>query len=217
MATIYDIDPNELIEKAGLEFKKLGIKKPSWSDFVKTGRHKERPPANTDWWYFRLAAILRSVYKLGPIGVSKLRTKYGGRKNRGHKPDKVFRGSGSIIRKALQQLEENGFVKKIEKDVHKGRIITPKGTSFLDKIASQIYKPRPKVKIEAAPKKQEKKPKKQVIKEQKKEPAKQEAKEVVKKQPQEPAKQETKEVVKKPDNLPKEKPEQQVEGVKKEE
>jgi ribosomal protein S19E (S16A) len=30
-------------------------------------------------------------------------------------------------------LESEGFVKKVEKGVHKGKIITPKGQSFLDK------------------------------------------------------------------------------------
>lgn len=150
MANIYDVDTNQLIENAAEELKKLGFKKPIWSDFVKTGVHKEKPPINPDWWYFRLAAVLRSVYRMGPIGTSKLRTKYGGKKNRGHRPEKTFKGSGSIIRKALQQLEESGFVQKNEKGVHKGRIITPKGKSFLDKIAVKMYKPTGKTRKAAA-------------------------------------------------------------------
>ncbi len=224
MATIYDVNPNELIEKAGIELKKLGLAKPVWADFVKTGMHKEKPPMNPDWWYYRLAAVLRSTYKLGPIGVSKLRKKYGGRKNRGHQPDKVFKGSGSVIRKALQQLEESGFVAKGDKGVHKGRIITPKGKSFLDKIASQLYKPQPKVKVPEKAK-EVKKEKKGKPKEKKKEIIKKEKKEVVKKEKQEPVKQEPKEVIKekkkeiieKKENIPEQKPEQQVEEVKKEE
>ncbi|MEK6939747.1 MAG: 40S ribosomal protein S19, partial [Nanoarchaeota archaeon] len=46
----------------------------------------------------------------------------------------------SHIRKILQQLEKSGLVKQTEKGVHKGRILTPKGTSFLDKIAVQLSK-----------------------------------------------------------------------------
>jgi ribosomal protein S19E (S16A) len=34
----------------------------------------------------------------------------------------------------LQQLEKDGLIKYDEKGVHKGRIITPKGKSFLDKM-----------------------------------------------------------------------------------
>ena len=88
MASIYDVNTNQLIDEAAKGLQKFEeVKAPEWAPFVKTGAHKERAPENKDWWYVRAAAILRSVTVLGPIGVSKLRTKYGGRKNRGHKPD----------------------------------------------------------------------------------------------------------------------------------
>lgn len=134
MATIYDIDTDKLLKKTADELKKL-IKAPEWSRFVKTGVHKERPPVDADWWYKRAAAILRTIYIKGPIGTNKLRQKYGGRKNRGYQPEKTFRGSGKIIRTILQQLEAIEFLKKAEKGLHKGRIITPKGKSFLDKLS----------------------------------------------------------------------------------
>src|SRR3990167_1166556 len=151
MATMYDADPQELIQKAAEDLKKNSeIKAPAWAPFVKTGMHKERPPVNGDWWYLRTASILRAIYKLGPVGVSKLRTKYGGKKNRGVKKEHFYKGSGSIVRKSLQQLEKAGFIKFAEKGVHKGRAITPKGKSFLDKIATQIQglKPKQEIKIE---------------------------------------------------------------------
>ena len=94
----------------------------------------------------RAAAVLRSVYMLGPIGVSKLRTKYGGKKRRGHKMSHFRKGSGNVIRKLLQQLEKAGLIKFVEKGVHKGRIITPKGMSILDKTAISISKSKPKPK-----------------------------------------------------------------------
>ena len=139
MPTMYDVDSQELINKAAEELKKIPeIKPPEWAPFVKTGMHKERPPVKNDWWYMRTASVLRTVYRLGPVGVSKLRAKYGGKKNRGHKKEHFFKGSGNILRKSLQQLEKAGFVKFAEKGVHKGRIVTPKGKSFLDRIAVQI-------------------------------------------------------------------------------
>ena len=152
MPTMYDADAQELIEKAAEELKKTPeIKPPEWAAFAKTGMHKERPPAKNDWWYLRTASVLRTVYRLGPVGVSKLRTKYGGRKNRGVKKEHFYRGSGNILRKALQQLEKAGFVKFTEKGIHKGRIITPKGKSFLDKIASQALGQKPPKSLEKAP------------------------------------------------------------------
>lgn len=154
MPSIYDADPAELIKKAAGELKKdTNIKPPQWAPFVKTGTSRERPPAENDWWYIRAASVMRAVYRLGPVGVSKLRTKYGGKKNRGHKKERFYKGSGNILRKILQQLEKAGYVKQAEKGVHKGRIATPKGRSFLDKIASQLYKApvARKVGQEAAP------------------------------------------------------------------
>lgn len=148
MPTMYDAEPQELIAKAAEELKKIPeIKPPAWAPFVKTGMHKERSPVNSDWWYTRTASILRAVYRLGPVGVSKLRSKYGGKKNRGVKKEHFYKGSGNILRKSLQQLEKAGFVKFTEKGVHKGRVVTPKGRSFLDKVAGQMQIIKPKQEI----------------------------------------------------------------------
>ncbi|MBI3035737.1 40S ribosomal protein S19, partial [Candidatus Woesearchaeota archaeon] len=68
---------------------------------------------------------------------------------RGAKKEHFFKGSGNILRKSLQQLEKAGFVKFAEKGVHKGRIATPKGKAFLDKIAAQIQGAKPKQEIVA--------------------------------------------------------------------
>ena len=154
---MYDVDAQDLILKTAEELKKIPeIKAPAWAAFVKTGMHKERPPVNDDWWYVRTASVLRKIYRLGPIGVSKLRTGYGGNKNRGVKKEHFYKGSGNIVRKALQQLEKAGLIKFAEKGVHKGRIITPKGKSFLDKIAAQIQgvKPKQEIQIENKSKKE---------------------------------------------------------------
>ena len=141
MTNAFDVNPAKLIAEVKEELKKIDtIKAPAWAPFVKTGMHKERPPKQEDWWYIRAAAVLRAVYKLGPIGTSKLRTKYGGKRNMGVKPDHSFKGSGNIIRKVLQQLEKSGLLAKTERGVHKGRILTPKGKSLVDKAASKIAK-----------------------------------------------------------------------------
>ena len=131
--SIYNKEPNELIEKAAQELKSV-VKAQDWHIFVKTGVSKERPPESKDWWYVRAASILRKVYINGPIGTSKLSKKYGSKKNMGHKPGRFYNGSRKIIRTILQQLEEQQLIKQEQKGVHKGRLITPKGKSFLDKI-----------------------------------------------------------------------------------
>ena len=140
MATIHDVDVNQLLARAAKELVSVdSVKAPEWAKYAKTGVHKERPPVDHDWWYIRSAAVLRSVYLLGPVGVSKLRCKYGGRKNRGYKPEEFRKGSGSVIRKVLQQLEKAELVRQTRVGNFKGRVCTPKGQSFLDKVASELY------------------------------------------------------------------------------
>lgn len=138
MTSVKEVDAQELIERAAKELEKIEeIKPPEWSKFAKTGVHKERPPTQENWWYMRSAALLRRIY-LEKSGVSRLRAVYGGRKSRGHKPEHKYRASGAVIRKVLQQLEAAGFV-KTEKG--KGRMITPKGQSFLNRIAKDVKRP----------------------------------------------------------------------------
>ncbi|MBI2148031.1 30S ribosomal protein S19e [Candidatus Woesearchaeota archaeon] len=141
MVSAFDVPANDLIRVAAEQLKKTSeIKAPAWAAYAKTGMHKEHPPAQTDWWFSRSAAVLLTVRKKGPIGVQKLRTKYGGRKNRGHKPERFYKGSGNILRKVFQQLEAAKLVQQVKVGIHKGRIVTPQGVSFLDKCAVSIYK-----------------------------------------------------------------------------
>ncbi|MCD6513406.1 MAG: 30S ribosomal protein S19e [Candidatus Odinarchaeota archaeon] len=138
MPTVYDVPASKLIERVAEELKKMPeIKPPEWAKFVKTGIHKERAPEQPDWWYIRCASILRKIYIHGPVGISRLRVAYGGRQKRGFAPEHFRRGSGSIIRKALQQLEKAGLIEKTNRE---GRIISRKGRSFLDRIAYDIFK-----------------------------------------------------------------------------
>lgn len=143
MPTIFDVSTNDLLAQVAKDLKEVPeIQPPEWAAYVKTGVHKERAPQDPDWWYMRSAAILRTVRMKGPIGVSKLRTKYGGRKNRGHKPDAFRLASGNVLRKVLQQLEKAGLLKQAVKGVHKGRVATPKGISLLDQSAGKIHTPK---------------------------------------------------------------------------
>ena len=140
MVTVYDINPSKLINRtAGALKKEDAVNMPEWARFVKTGPGQERLPEDQDWWYYRAASVLRKVYTRGPIGVSKLRTYYGKKKNRGTKPEKFYKAGGKVLRVVLQQLEVAGYVASVQKGVHKGRAITPKGQSFMDNLAKEEY------------------------------------------------------------------------------
>jgi len=134
MVSARDVPPDKLINLVKEDLKKK-IKMPDWAKFVKTSADRQRPPVQEDWWWIRAASILRKVYMDGPVGVSRLRTWYGGKKDRGVRGGKKYKASGKIIRTILQQLEELGFV-KIEKG--KGRVITPEGQRYLDSMAKKV-------------------------------------------------------------------------------
>lgn len=142
MTTVFDVPAEVLIDTVAEEFKNNDkINPPEWADFVKTGVHKERKPENPDWWFVRVASIFRRVYMDGPVGVMSLRTYYGGKKDRGVRPEVFKKGSGAIIRGALHQLEDAGFVEKVEG----GRVVTPAGRSYLDKISGKIIEDIPEL------------------------------------------------------------------------
>ncbi len=135
MTTVFDVPAMEMIEKlAGILKENEKIVPPEWAGNVKTGVHKELPPTNEDWWYIRCAAVLRKIYTDGPIGIERLRSVYGGKKDNGSQPFHKAKGSGSIARKSVQQLEAAGFLQKV-KD---GRTVSAKGRSMMDNAAHEL-------------------------------------------------------------------------------
>lgn len=137
MTTAYDIPASDLIKKIENQLKtNEKIKLPSWSNFVKTGVHKELPPVSEDWWFTRGASILRTIYINGPVGIERLASIYGGKQNRGSRPHIKVKGSGSIIRKLVQQLEQIGYIESTKS----GRIISSSGRSLVDNLAFELKK-----------------------------------------------------------------------------
>ncbi|MBA7603699.1 hypothetical protein ES703_10814 [subsurface metagenome] len=134
--TVREVDSKALLARLKEELKKLNeLQPPQWSHFVKTGVHKERLPEQPDWWYARAASLLRRIYIDGPVGISRLRSYYGGRQNRGQAPEHFRKAGGKILRTILQQLEQAGLVRKIER---RGRKPTQKGAAMLDNLAKQM-------------------------------------------------------------------------------
>ena len=139
MPTPYDVPAHLLIQRLALYLKDEvdQITPPPWASVVKTSSHAQRPPQNADWWFTRCASVLRKVYLKGPIGIQRLRAEYGGRKDRGVRPEHTRKGSGTIVRKALQQLKE---AKLVESLGNRGRIVTKQGRSLLDRLSTELKK-----------------------------------------------------------------------------
>ena len=131
---IFEKDPKEFVIKLAEALKKFQeIKSPEWVFLVKSGVSKQRPPENPDFWYIRTASILRQLYIQGVVGVGRLRTKYGSKKNKGSQPSRFKKASGKSIRVILQQTELAGLTEKVTKRQF-GRRLTLKGRELLDSI-----------------------------------------------------------------------------------
>ena len=134
---VYDIDAQEYNLKLAEALKKIPeFKQPEWAESVKSGPAKERPIEDPDFWYKRAASILKQIYKNKIVGVNRLRTKYGSKKNRGYRPEKFKKAGGKIIRTILQQSDKAGFTEIVKqvKGVRKskpGRQLTKKGIEFM--------------------------------------------------------------------------------------
>ena len=151
MTTAYDVPADFLIPALGKALaENEHVSMPDWAENVKTGASRELPPTQVDWWSTRCAAILRKVYRNGPVGVTHLAQDFGGKKNYGSKPNRPVAGSRHIIRTALQQLEAAGLVEKVETRIiegedgeddvqlYAGRKITSTGQAFVDNIAHSV-------------------------------------------------------------------------------
>src|SRR6266487_877208 len=114
MPTAFEVPANELINKLAKHLKEnvSEISPPPWSEYAKTGAHKERPPQDPDWWYARCASLLRKIYVHGRAG-------------------------GSAIREPLQQLQKAELV-AIEG--RKGRKLTKQGLTLLNRTSAEVAK-----------------------------------------------------------------------------
>ena len=129
--SIFTKDAEKFVPALAEALKKIPeFEVPDWARFVKTGVSRERPPVDDDFWYVRAASILRQLYIRGVVGVGRLRTRYGSKKDRGGRADKFRKSGGKIIRVILQQAETAGLVEKVSR-LQYGRRLTQTGRDFL--------------------------------------------------------------------------------------
>ncbi len=135
MTDIRSINPEKFNKLLASALKKIDeFKAPDWVNFVKSSTNRARPINEPDFWYKRTASILRQIYIRGIVGVERLRTRYGGRKDRGMQPPEFRKAGGKIIRTILQQAEKASFLEK-SKEKKAGRKLTEKGKNFLEDLA----------------------------------------------------------------------------------
>jgi len=134
-----NVPADKLIDALALYLKEnvKEVAPPEWSLYTKSGPQVTRVPASPNFWYVRSASLLRRLYIESPIGIERLRTMYGGRTKKGMRNEHFMKSGASMIRKALQQLEAAGLVAKA---TTKGRKLTDKGMSTVDRVAYKLLK-----------------------------------------------------------------------------
>lgn len=131
---VYEMPAEEYNVKLADALKKMPeFEQPEWSLYVKSGVSKIKPPEDANFWHRRAASVLRQIYTHNTVGVNRLKTRYGSKKNRGMQPEKFRRGSGKIIRVILQQGEKAGLLEKYNIPGNRaGRRLTEKGKQLLE-------------------------------------------------------------------------------------
>jgi len=137
--SIYMVEPEKLIKILAEKLREFPeINPPEGSEFWKTAFFKELAPIDHEnFWYIRCASLLRKIKKFGPVGVNKLRKYYGGKNKHGPGRHHSAKGSGKIIRVALQQLERANLIMKQDRA---GRVTSPETTSLLERTAYGILR-----------------------------------------------------------------------------
>jgi len=140
MVTLYDVPTEELIDAVAEQLREE-IDEPEWVQFAKTGSYAELPPEQEEFFHRRAASVLRTVAVDGPVGVERLRTRYGGKASGSTRyrvaPEHRVDGSGTLIRTILQDLEEADLVERPPDG--EGRIVTAEGRSLLDTTAGDLF------------------------------------------------------------------------------
>jgi len=135
-SSVYELKSDKYNIKLAEALKQIPeFKEPEWSLFVKSGVSRIKPPTGKDFWFKRAASILRQAYIKKIVGVNRLRTRYGSKKNRGMRPERFKKASGKIIRTILQQAEVAGLLEKYNLPGKRaGRKLTSKGKELLESI-----------------------------------------------------------------------------------
>lgn len=85
------------------------IKLPKDHDLIKTGSGRQYSPDSPDWFYTRMAAIVRLAMRKGRVSLKGLGSRFGARKNRGVRPSGFTRGSSFVNGAAVAELESIGW------------------------------------------------------------------------------------------------------------
>jgi ribosomal protein S19E (S16A) len=100
----------------------------------------------------RAASVAYQLYIRGKVGLSALRTHYGGKMRWGSHPPTHRQSAGKVLRYCLKQLEDQGLVGQVKyqsedgSEQTSGKTLTQKGQTDMNRIAAQLLKEKKKAK-----------------------------------------------------------------------
>lgn len=108
---IYKVKPRDFIDAlSDYLISSNKVKLPENYDILKTGYGREHAPEDRNWYYIRLASIVRKIILKGRVSHGKLAADYGNRKDRGVRPSKKTGAGKYLIDTALKNLESMGWI-----------------------------------------------------------------------------------------------------------
>lgn len=108
---IYEVRPERFNAALKSYFKSCNrVALPQDYDIIKTGEGRELAPNDDDWYYMRMAAVVRQIAKNGAVTSEFLASRYGCVKNRGCRPSKYVPAYREIGDSVLENLKNMGWV-----------------------------------------------------------------------------------------------------------
>ena len=85
------------------------IKLPENHDLIKTSHGKQYSPEDSNWFYIRMASIVRTAMCKGTISLKSLSRKHSCRKNGGVRPTRYAKASDFVNASAVEELIKIGW------------------------------------------------------------------------------------------------------------
>lgn len=136
MERVYRVQAKPLLQAIEDTLKTIEkIELPKNHDLIKTGFGKQYSPQSPDWFYARMAAIVRLMMCKGKVSRHGLAYRYGNRKNRGVRPTSFAKASDFVNLSAIKQLEN---IEWFNFDKKGGDVITDAAKTILTDIIEKI-------------------------------------------------------------------------------
>lgn len=132
---IYEVRPEKFNEALKSYIKSTNkVVPPQDHDIMKTGEGRQQAPTEDDWYFTRMASIMRQISIRGEVTPEFLAEKYGNRKNRGCRPSKYVGAYRELGVSVLENLKNMGWINTESSQ----DMLTEKGKTVVREIIEKV-------------------------------------------------------------------------------